>query len=111
MQGVEVGDAVNAENDGLVIDDEALCAVAESRLDDPRIPFGPVIAVSGDQTHAIALALTDQAIAVVLDLMDPVWARMEPWWRGWVCRSKLTHGAEIGQESAGSIHSLSQYRL
>ena len=31
----------------------------------------PVVAIAGEQAHAFALALDDQAIAVVLDFVDP----------------------------------------
>jgi hypothetical protein len=33
-----------------------------------------VITAARNQTHAIAVALDPQAIAVVLDLVEPVWA-------------------------------------
>jgi hypothetical protein len=34
----------------------------------------PVVAVAGEQAHALALALDDEAIAVVLYFMQPIWA-------------------------------------
>jgi hypothetical protein len=40
-------------------------------FDDPRIASGPVVAVLGEQSHALSLALDDQAVAVLLDLMKP----------------------------------------
>ena len=46
-------------------------AVAQRRLDDARIAIGPVMAVAGEQPHPLAVALNDQAIAVVLDFVDP----------------------------------------
>ena len=59
-QGVEVGNAVDAEHHGLTIDDELLEPVLQRGLDDPREAAGPVGAA-----HAIAIALNDQAIAIV----------------------------------------------
>jgi hypothetical protein len=45
--------------------------VLERGLDDPGIASAPVIAVAGKQTHALALALNDQAIAVIFDFVEP----------------------------------------
>jgi len=44
VQGVEVGDAIDAEHHGLAADDELLVAVLQRTLDDPRIPCSPVVA-------------------------------------------------------------------
>lgn len=52
MQRVEVGNAVNAQHDGLAINDELLRAVLQCCLDNPGIPLGPVVPVAGDQAHA-----------------------------------------------------------
>ena len=41
-------------------------------LDDERIPGGPVMAVTGEQPDADRIAPGHQAIAVVLDLVNPV---------------------------------------
>ena len=35
------------------------------------IPNAPVVTVAGEQPNALAVALNDQAIAVVLDLVNP----------------------------------------
>jgi len=48
MQGVEVGDAVDAEHDRLAIDDELAMLVLERRLDDPGIAAAPVVAVAAE---------------------------------------------------------------
>ena len=40
------------------------------------------MAVSGEQPNALVLALDDQPIAVMLDLMEPIRSPMEPVWRG-----------------------------
>jgi hypothetical protein len=75
MQSVEIRDAVDAEQHGLAIDHERGRAVLERSLDDERIPVGPVMAVPGEQPYALAFAMDDQPIAVMLDLMDPVLTR------------------------------------
>ena len=41
-------------------------------LGDQRKAVAPVVAVAGEQPHALALALDDQAVAVVLDLVKPI---------------------------------------
>ena len=71
VQGVEVGDAVDAGQDRLAIDDEFVGAGSSARaFDDPRETVGPVMAVAGPQAHASAVALNDQATAVVFDLLE-----------------------------------------
>jgi hypothetical protein len=72
MQAVEIRDAVDAEQHSLAIDDERARSIAQRRFDDQRIAVGPVVPVEGEQPHALALALDDQPVAVVLDLVDPV---------------------------------------
>ena len=44
---------------------------ASSSFDNGREAVGPVVAVEGEQPHALALALNDQPVAVVLDFVDP----------------------------------------
>jgi len=56
MQRIEIGDAVDAEDNGLAIDDELLMPVPQRALDDPRITAAPVVAVPGNQAHAVAIA-------------------------------------------------------
>jgi hypothetical protein len=70
VQPIEIGNAVDAKQDRLAIDDERGCAVSQRGLNDQRVTIAPVIAVSGEQPNALALALDEQAVAVVLDLME-----------------------------------------
>jgi hypothetical protein len=74
VQAAEVGDTVSIEQHGLAIEHERRVAVAQCGLDDAGIAIGPVMAVAGEQPHALVLALDDQAIAVMLDFVDPVGA-------------------------------------
>jgi hypothetical protein len=48
MKRLKIRDAVDAENDGLAVDDEMLLPVLQRGFDDPGIALGPVIAVAGD---------------------------------------------------------------
>ena len=47
------------------IDHEGAVAVSKRSLGDQRKPVAPVVAVAGPQPHALAVALDDQAVAVV----------------------------------------------
>jgi hypothetical protein len=54
MQGIEIGDAVNPQDDGLTIEHKLLDAVLQGGLGDPRIALRPIIAAACDQPHPIA---------------------------------------------------------
>ena len=73
MDGVEIRDAVNAENDRLAIDDELLVSVLQRRLDDPRITLCSVVAAARDQAHASAVALDAETVADIFHFVNPVW--------------------------------------
>jgi hypothetical protein len=70
VKGVEIGDAADVEDDGLAIDHELSMPVLRGALEDPGKAAAPVVAVAGEQAHAIPLAGHDQAVAVVLDFME-----------------------------------------
>ena len=72
MQGVEIGDAVSAKHHGLAVNDELLVPVLQCRLDDPGKSLRPVVTAPPNQPNAIAVALDAQAVAVILDLVEPV---------------------------------------
>jgi hypothetical protein len=57
MQPVEIRDAVDA-----AVDYERSSPVLERGLDDQRIAARPVVAVPGEQPHALALGLNGQAM-------------------------------------------------
>jgi hypothetical protein len=75
VQGIEIGNAVDAEDHGLAINDELRVPVLQRALDDPGKTAGPVMAVAGEQVHASAIAGHDQPVAVVLDFMEPMGGR------------------------------------
>jgi hypothetical protein len=72
MQGAEIQDAVNAKHHGLAVDHELHDPVLQRRLDNPRISIGPIIAVPGDQAHAVTVALQPQPVAVVFHFVELV---------------------------------------
>ena len=63
-------------------------------FDDARVPAAPVIAVAGPQPHGLALPLNDQAVAVVLDLMKPLWpvGNLGPARRNAGVEGRFSHG-------------------
>jgi hypothetical protein len=50
------------------------CRFLAAGLDDPRIAVAQVGAAAGDQTDPIPLALEAEAVAVVLDFVEPTCA-------------------------------------
>ena len=68
------------------------CAVRPRRS---RVTIDPVVAVAGEQPHALAVALDDQAVAVVLDLVDPFRAVRNLGRAGWNAGFEYRHGAKI----------------
>src|SRR5262249_728631 len=97
MERVEIGDPVDAEHDRFAVDYELLVSVLQRGLDDPGITLAPVIAAARDQPHAIAVALDPQAIAVILDLVEPIRAAGDlDAASGNTKLKRLKHGAKIG---------------
>jgi hypothetical protein len=72
VQPVKIRDAVDAEQHSLAVDHERARSVPQRGLDDQRIAVGPVVAIAGEQPDALAFALNDQAVPVMLDLVNPV---------------------------------------
>jgi hypothetical protein len=50
--------------------------IAQRGFDDQRIAGGPVIAVASEKPNAGAVALDDQAVAVMLDFVKPFSMRL-----------------------------------
>jgi hypothetical protein len=72
VQGVEVGDPVDAEHDGFAVQDEPRLPDLSCGLDDPGVPLGSVEAALGKQPHAVSVALDAQPVPIVFDLVDPI---------------------------------------
>src|SRR5436309_1740227 len=104
MQRVEIGDAVDANDDSLAVDDEMLHPVLQCGFNDPRISLGPVISVTRDQPDPIAIALDTQAVAVEFDFMKPILARGHGFAGRRQAELELGHGPKIGI-SAGNCES------
>ena len=64
-------DAGAAQQHRLAIDHERRVPIAQCRLGDQRIAVAPVVAIAREQPHALVLALDNQPVAVVLDLVNP----------------------------------------
>jgi hypothetical protein len=72
VQGVEVGDTIDAQDHGLAIDDEPLVPVPERAFDDQGITVGAVVTAASDQPDAIAVPLQPETVAVILHLVEPI---------------------------------------
>lgn len=59
MQGIEVGHAVDTENHRFAIEHEMPGTVPARGLDNPGIASGPIVAVSSEKPHAIAVTDDD----------------------------------------------------
>ena len=66
-QAVEIPSPVDAKQHRFAVDYERAVPVTQRGFKDQRIAIASVMAVPGEQPHALALALDDQAITVVLD--------------------------------------------
>src|SRR5579859_7398276 len=73
VQQVEVGQAVRAADDALAVEQDRADLELANRLDDPREALRPVSTTACVNAHPIVLLADHQAVAVVLDLVDPVW--------------------------------------
>jgi hypothetical protein len=93
VQGVEVGDAIDAKHHGLAIDHELPVPVLARCLDDPRVAVRPVVATARNQAHAFAVPLQPEAVAVVFDLMQPVRADRNTGRFGGKAKVEGAHGA------------------
>jgi hypothetical protein len=67
-----VGYAVLIENDHLAIRHETLLPQLQRGRDNQREALGPITTSPANQAHVILLADEHHAVAVVLDLVDPV---------------------------------------
>ena len=51
MQRIEIGDAVDAQDNRLAVDHELLVPVPERALDDPWETSGPVVTIAGERAR------------------------------------------------------------
>jgi hypothetical protein len=75
MQRVEIRDAIDAKDDGLTVDDELLHPVLQRGLDDPRVTLGPIVAIPSYQPHPVAVAMNEQPISIISQLVNPIRTR------------------------------------
>jgi hypothetical protein len=72
MQGKEVRHAVGADEHGLAVDDGCMAGKASERLGDAWHADGVAVASAGEDARPAVLDDRDGAVAVVLDLVQPV---------------------------------------
>jgi hypothetical protein len=70
-RGVEDGDTIRTADDCLAVERERLGAQERRGDGDCRVAAAPIVAPPGEQTNLVADAAHLEAIAVVLDLVDP----------------------------------------
>ena len=73
------------DRDRLAVEHARAHRQGSDRLDNEREAIREVVAVAGNQPHAIAVAVSENAKAVVFDFVNPAWAR----WR-LLCRPGQT---------------------
>jgi len=71
VEGIEIGIAVNAQDDRLAIVDEMLLSVLQSGFNDPGETLCPIVSAASNQPYPIAIALHAQAVTIELDLVEP----------------------------------------
>ena len=72
---IEHGQAIGVDRDRLAVENARSHWQGGDRLDNEREAIGEVVAVAGDQPHTLAVAVGEDAKAVVLDLVNPPRAR------------------------------------
>src|SRR3954466_7409943 len=75
MQTVKVRDSVRSDYNSFTVDDERAFAEPQGGLCNEWVSIRPVVATARQQTHALALALNNQAITIMLDLVNPIGPR------------------------------------
>ncbi|WFU14382.1 hypothetical protein [Bradyrhizobium sp. CB3481] len=98
MEAVEIGSPINTDQHSFAIDNEGADPVAQRGLNDQQKSITPIVAVAREQPHSLALALDDQAIAIMLDFVDPLGAGWHRLSRSRNARFKrrLRHAGKIG---------------
>jgi hypothetical protein len=90
VQAIEIGNAVDAEQHRFAVDRERGGPVPQRGLDDQRIALSAIVAVAREQPHLRAVALDDQAIAVVLYFVQPI-------------RPARNFGSRVGMQGTNAI--------
>ena len=74
VQSVEIGDAIDTQDDGLAIEHKLLDAVLRGGFDDPWIALRPVVTAARKQADAVTVPANPEAVAVVFYFMEPIGA-------------------------------------
>ena len=62
MQGIEIGDAVNTQDDGLAIEHKLRDAVLQGGFGDPGIALRPVVTAARKQADAVTVPVNPEAV-------------------------------------------------
>ena len=62
VQCVEIGNPVDAQENGLAVDHELTAAVLQRGFGDPGKAAGPIVTAAGNQVNALVVALDAQAV-------------------------------------------------
>jgi hypothetical protein len=85
-----------ADRDPLSVEDQGVRPQGCCRLPDEREPVGPVIVPAGKQPDPSILLPDDHAIAIVLDLVNPIGSDRRLVGSGWDARFDESWGAAEG---------------
>jgi hypothetical protein len=72
LQRGEMADARVVEHDDLAVDHRLAAGQCSERGGQVAVPMGPVEAAAGDEPHDLARPVCERAVAVELDLVQPV---------------------------------------
>jgi hypothetical protein len=72
VQAVEVRSTIYAEQHSLTVNHKRALAISQRGLDNEGIAVAPVVTIASEKTHALSVTLNDQAVAILLDFVNPV---------------------------------------
>jgi hypothetical protein len=72
MRRIEIGDAIDAKDHSLAIDDELRGAVLERSLSDPGEASAPVVPTADNQPNTTPDPFDAESVTIVLDLVEPI---------------------------------------
>ena len=92
LQRFEIGDAGRQHEGSLAVDQRDVRRQAEQRLGDGRKAHRPVEPAAAEQGDVVAGFARDDAVAVILHLVQPAFARPAPRCRAWRAQARRIAG-------------------